>query len=46
MTKAPLVTALKRPAVILAMVISFFPIFWLIATSFKPYDEWASWPPV
>ena len=28
------------------MVISFFPIFWLIATSFKPYDEWASWPPV
>ena len=28
------------------MVIAFFPIYWLIATSFKPFDEWASWPPV
>jgi len=37
---------LKRGAVILAMLISFFPIFWLISTSFKPYEEWASWPPV
>jgi multiple sugar transport system permease protein len=40
------VTGLKRGAVILAMLISFFPIFWLISTSFKPYEEWASWPPV
>jgi multiple sugar transport system permease protein len=37
---------LKRSAVVLAMAISFFPIFWLISTSLKPYDEWASWPPV
>jgi multiple sugar transport system permease protein len=28
------------------MVIAFFPIFWLISTSFKPYEEWAQWPPV
>jgi len=39
-------TALKRGAVIIAMLISFFPIFWLISTSFKPTEEWASWPPV
>jgi multiple sugar transport system permease protein len=36
----------KRAAVLLAMLIAFFPIYWLIATSIKPYDEWASWPPV
>lgn len=41
-----LVVALKRSAVIGAMVIAFFPIYWLITTSFKPIDEWASWPPV
>jgi len=40
------VTGLKRSAVVVAMLISFFPIFWLISTSFKPYEEWASWPPV
>ena len=28
------------------MVLSFFPIFWLVSTSFKPHDEWASFPPV
>jgi len=37
---------LKRTAVIVAAFIAFFPIYWLIATSFKPFDEWASWPPV
>lgn len=37
---------LRRAAVILAMIVSFFPIYWLVATSFKPQDEWASWPPV
>ena len=39
-------TVLKRSAVVIAMGLAFFPIFWLISTSFKPYDEWASWPPV
>ncbi len=37
---------LRRSAVAVAMLIAFFPIFWLISTSFKPYDEWAHWPPV
>jgi multiple sugar transport system permease protein len=40
------ITILKRTAVVVAMVFAFFPIYWLIATSFKPFDEWASWPPV
>ena len=47
MNENPLwVTFLKRTAVVVAMIIAFFPIYWLIATSFKPYDQWASWPPV
>jgi multiple sugar transport system permease protein len=37
---------LRRIAVTLAMVVSFFPIYWLVSTSFKPHDEWASFPPV
>lgn len=37
---------LKRFAVALAMLFAFFPIYWLLATSFKPFDEWASWPPI
>jgi multiple sugar transport system permease protein len=36
----------RRLAVAFAMLIAFFPIFWLISTSFKPYEEWAQWPPV
>jgi multiple sugar transport system permease protein len=43
---ATAVTTLKRSAVVLAMLISFFPIFWLLSTAFKPYEEWAAWPPV
>lgn len=39
-------TGLKRFAVILGMLIAFFPIYWLLSTSIKPYDEWAAWPPV
>jgi multiple sugar transport system permease protein len=37
---------LRRTAVALAMLISFFPIFWLVSTSFKPQEEWAAYPPV
>jgi multiple sugar transport system permease protein len=40
------VTLLKRFAVVVTMAIAFFPIYWLIATSFKPFDEWANWPPI
>jgi multiple sugar transport system permease protein len=37
---------LRRAAVCLAILISFFPIFWLVSTSFKPIDEWQQFPPV
>ena len=37
---------LKRGAVCVTMVIAFFPIFWLVSTSFKPIDEWQTYPPV
>ena len=40
------VTVIKRTAVILSMAIAFFPIFWLVSTSFKPFEEWANWPPI
>jgi multiple sugar transport system permease protein len=40
------VKLLKRAAVCIAMVIAFFPIFWLVSTSFKPIDEWQKFPPV
>lgn len=40
------VKLIKRAAVILAMAIAFLPIYWLITTSLKPFDEWASWPPI
>jgi multiple sugar transport system permease protein len=36
----------KRTAVCIAIVIAFFPIFWLVSTSFKPIEEWQSFPPV
>jgi multiple sugar transport system permease protein len=37
---------LKRAAVSIAILISFFPIFWLVSTSFKPIEEWQKFPPV
>lgn len=40
------ITVIKRAAVVLAMIFAFLPIYWLIATSFKPFEEWAHWPPV
>jgi multiple sugar transport system permease protein len=40
------VTVVKRAAVVLSMLIAFFPIFWLVSTSFKPFEEWANWPPI
>ena len=27
-------------------IIAFFPIFWMISTSFKPDTQWFAWPPV
>lgn len=46
MDRSFMTTALKRCAVILAMLFAFFPIYWLFATSLKPFEEWAAWPPV
>ncbi|MGE4252610.1 MAG: carbohydrate ABC transporter permease [Parvibaculaceae bacterium] len=46
MGRSVLITGLKRFAVVLGMLFAFFPIYWLLATSIKPYDEWAAWPPV
>jgi multiple sugar transport system permease protein len=40
------VKVLKRTAVCVAVAIAFFPIFWLVSTSFKPIDEWQQFPPV
>jgi multiple sugar transport system permease protein len=40
------VKALKRSAIVLALVFALFPIFWLVSTSLKPNHEWAEWPPV
>lgn len=37
---------LKRTTVVIAMMIAFFPIFWLVSTSFKPNEEWQQFPPV
>jgi multiple sugar transport system permease protein len=44
--RKPWLTFLMRAAVVVAMLISFFPIFWLFSTSFKPFEDWAAWPPV
>ncbi len=46
MKSSVLATGLKRFAVVLGMLFAFFPIYWLLSTSIKPYDEWAAWPPV
>ncbi len=36
---------LRRAIVLGAALIAVFPVFWLVSTSFKPYEEWASSPP-
>ena len=46
MRQALFVRFLKRTAIVAAMLFAFFPIYWLLITSVKPYDEWAAWPPV
>lgn len=45
-TRVPrVIILLRRIAILLAMGIAFFPVFWLLSTSFKPYEEWATSPP-
>jgi multiple sugar transport system permease protein len=43
---SPLWRILRRIAVLFAMAIAFFPIFWLVSTSLKPQEEWTASPPV
>ncbi len=41
------VTAVVRYGVLtLWALIAFFPIYWMVSTSFKPDNQWFSWPPV
>jgi multiple sugar transport system permease protein len=37
---------LRRTAIVVAMIIAFFPVYWLVSTSLKPEEEWTSSPPV
>jgi len=37
---------LRRCAVVVAMIIAFFPVYWLVLTSLKPEQEWTASPPV
>ena len=40
-------TSIIRYAVLTGWaVIAFFPIYWMVSTSFKPDTQWFSWPPV
>src|SRR5262245_66288791 len=38
--------AIRYAVLTLWAVIAFFPIYWMIATSFKPDTQWFAWPPV
>src|SRR5919205_1388041 len=41
------VAAVARYAVLtLWAAVVIFPLLWIVATSFKPQDQWFSWPPV
>jgi multiple sugar transport system permease protein len=42
---AAVLTSVRRALVVVALVFAVFPVFWLVSTSFKPYEEWASSPP-
>ncbi|MFL5266738.1 MAG: carbohydrate ABC transporter permease [Stellaceae bacterium] len=49
MTKTPkrTIAAIGRYAALsLWAVIVAFPLYWIVSTSFKPSDQWFSWPPV
>jgi len=40
------IAAILRYAALTAWaVVAFFPIFWMISTSFKPDTQWFAWPP-
>jgi multiple sugar transport system permease protein len=39
-------TAVRYTILTAWAVIAFFPIYWMVSTSFKPSTQWFSWPPV
>ena len=39
-------TAIRYAVLTLWAIIAFFPIYWMVATSFKPDTQWFAWPPV
>jgi multiple sugar transport system permease protein len=39
-------SAARYAALTLWALIVVFPLFWIVSTSFKPQDQWFSWPPV
>ena len=41
-----LTTAVRYTVLTGWAVIAFFPIYWMLATSFKPDTQWFTWPPV
>jgi multiple sugar transport system permease protein len=41
-----IVQALRYLAILVTVLIAFFPIFWMVSTSFKPLPEWSAYPPV
>ena len=41
-----LTTAVRYAVLTGWALIAFFPIYWMVATSFKPDTQWFSWPPV
>ncbi len=49
MTKAQrrrVATVVRYGVLSLWALVSFFPIYWMVSTSFKPDNQWFSWPPV
>ena len=40
-----LTTAIRYTLLTIWALITFFPIYWMVATSFKPDSQWFSWPP-
>ena len=38
-------TILRSTFLVVWLLVTLFPIYWMVATSFKPHQEWFAWPP-
>ena len=38
-------TVVRYTVLTIWALIAFFPIYWMVSTSFKPDNQWFSWPP-